>query len=181
MASAPKPLIGARDRSVAGSARESAQFTANPDFSYVPGYSDKRRQIAADTGRGLAPSTGLTHRLHWARHARPGGAPDSDVMGFASRGYFVVKQDNLASLGIEMPMQAALAADGSIRIGDLVLMACPAAKAEANEAQVRRAIDSQASDDQTSAALHSAGRDLDRAGGLTQSHSESRMEITKGA
>lgn len=162
-----------------GSARESAAFAANPDFAFVPGYSDKRRQIAADLAKGTAPSVGLNYRLHWARHARPNGGVDGDVMGFASRGYTIVKEADCARLGIEVPIQASVAADGSIRMGDTVLMACPADRAEQNEAQVRRAIDSQASDDQTAAALHSAGRELDRAGGLTTSDSQSRLEITK--
>lgn len=179
MASTPKPLIGARDRSVAGSARESSQFQQNPDFAYVEGYSNKRRQIDADLSQGRAPSVGLTHRLHWARASRPNGGADTDVMGFLSRGYFPVTKDNAASLGIDIPVQATVAADGGIRVGDLQLLACPADQAQVNEARVRSASETQASDHQTSAALHSAGRELDRAGGLTTSESQSRLEITK--
>jgi len=179
--SAPKPLISARDRSVAGSARESSAFQANPDFAFVQGYSDKRRQIDADLARNREPSTGLTHRLHWARHARPNGGVDADLMGFMARGYVPVTKDTLSTFGItEIMPQWSFAADGSIRMGDLQLMACDAQQAQANEAQVRRAVDAQASDTQTSSALHRAGLDLDRAGGLTHSESESRLEITKG-
>ncbi len=180
MPSTPKPLIGATDRSVAGSARETAQFRANPDFAFVPGYSDKRRQIDAETGQGRTPTTGLTHRLHWARGSRPNGAPDTDLMGFLSRGYVLVTKDNYRDFGIEsIPVTAAIAADGSIRLGDLQLVGCSAEQAEQNEAQVRRAIETQASDDQTASELHRAGRELDRAGGLTTSESQSRLEVTK--
>ena len=129
----------------------------------------------------MEPSVGLSHRLHWARASKVGGAPDPDVMRFLSRGYFPVTKDNYASVGMtEIPITATIAADGSVRLGELQLLACPAVQAQANEAQVRRAIDSQASDDQTASALHSAGRELDRAGGLTTSESQSRLEITKG-
>lgn len=181
MASTPKPLIGARDRSVAGSARESSQFQANPDFAYVEGYSNLRRQIDADLSRGREPSVGLTHRLHWARHARPNGGMDGDVMGFLSRGYVPVTKDNFASFGIKnMAPQWSTGADGSIRMGDLQLLACSADQAQVNEAQVRSANEAQASDSNTASALHSAGQQIDRAGGLTTAQSESRMEITKG-
>ncbi len=164
---------------MAGSARETSQFQANPDFAYVPGYSNKRRQIDSDLGKGREPSTGLTHRLHWARSKRPNGGADTDIMGFLSRGYFPVTKDNAASLGIEIPITATIAADGSVVMGELQLLACPAARAQENEAQVRRAIDSQASDNATSAALHREGQTIDRAGGLTTSESQSRLEITK--
>lgn len=179
MGSTPKPLIGARDRSVAGSFRESSEFARNPDFAFVPGYSDKRRQIDADLSAGRVPSTGLTHRLHWARHAKPSGGADTDLVGFLSRGYVRVTKDNYQSFGIELSPAWSYAADGGVRMGDLELLACPADTAQANEAQVRRAIDAQASDDQTASALHRAGRDLDRAGGLTTATSDSRVEVTK--
>lgn len=180
MASTPKPLVSARDRSVAGGLRESSRFQANPDLLYVPGYSDVRRQIDADLGAGREPSVGLNYRLHWTRHARPGGGADGDAMGFKSRGYEVVTKDNYTKFGItELLPQWTISADGTIRLADTMLMACPAERAATNEAQVRSANEAQASDANTASALHSAGREFDRAGGLTEAHSESRLEITK--
>ena len=181
MASTPKPLIGARDRSVGGALRESRQFFDNPDMLFVPGYSDVRRQIDADLSAGRTPSKELSYRLHWSRHARPNGGGDGDAAAFMGRGYVAVTKDDLAKYGItQMQPHWQVGADGTIRLADTVLMACPAEQAAANEAQVRNANDAQASDANTADALHRQGREFARAGEqLTTATSESRMEITK--
>ena len=175
-----RPLVSGRDISVAGSYRDSAQYSENPDLLFVPGYSDKRRQIDAELSAGREPTVQNEYRLHWARLAKPNGSGDGDAMRFAARGYVAVKEADIAKYGItRMESHWQVGADGTIRNGDGLLMACPAEQAARNEAVVRRAIDDQASDANTAAALHRQGSEFDRAGGLTNADSDSRVEITK--
>lgn len=177
MTSAPKPLIGVRDRAVAGSVRESSEFQANPDFTYVQGYSDKRRENDAALSAGHKPPNKLPYRLHYFRAVNSSGGADRDLLEAQSTGYFRVTKENIGSIGIEPPLNAVVTADGGYRVGDVELWACPANRARQNEAAVRRAIESQ--DAATGSALHSAGEQIDRTGTNVTATSESHVEVTK--
>jgi hypothetical protein len=164
---------------VGGAHRETADFNAEPDLTFVPGYSNVRRQIDAEMGRGQEPTVGLNHRMQWVRVERVNGTPiRTRVMQFKGQRYERATLDWLQGNGYDMPPAGELTADGGIRNGDCELFYCSAAQAAQNESLAHRAIDSQTTDDATASNLHSAGRDIDRVGGLTTASTEHRVEVT---
>jgi hypothetical protein len=175
----PRPLISAADRSVAGEHRETADFSAEPDLTFVPGYSNVRRQIDSEMGRGLEPTVGLNHRMQWVRVEKSNGNPlRTNVMQFKGQRYQRATLEWLKANGYDMPPAGDLTPDGGIRNGDCELFYCSAAQAAQNESLAHRAIDSQTTDDATASDLHSAGRAIDRVGGLTTASTERRVEVS---
>ena len=174
-----RPLIAAADRVVGGEARETADFSENPDMTFVPGYSNRRRQIDAEMGKGREPTVGLDHRLQWVRVQQVNGKPlMTKAMQFKGQRYQRATKEWLESNGYEMPLAASVTADGGVGMGDVELFYCSAEQAGINEAQAHRALSSQAADDQTASDLHSAGRLIDRSGGLTTASTTHRVEVS---
>jgi hypothetical protein len=168
------PLIVAGDRDTFGSAREGTEYYASgQDVTYVPGYSNVRRENAARQLRREKPLP-LKARLHWARWQTPTGKPDArDISSRQAQGYQFVTKDNLATLGIEAPPSAQLdPATGHYVCGDVVLMYCPRDLAARNENVLRRATEERSSADATASDLHAEGGKLGRSvgeGNLTES------------
>jgi len=178
-ARSPRPLLSARDKAVGGSVLDSAQFSANPDMTFIPGYSDKRRLIDYELGRGLEPTVELNHRFQWVRVADSNGrAVKTKPIQFKGMRCQRVTQDMLEGLGIQMPLAGEVAADGGIRLGDTELYVCSAEVAGENEAIQHRALSSQTADDATASQLHSAGREFDRSGNNTTAETTHRVEVT---
>lgn len=168
-----RPLLGARDKIVGGSALDAGAR----DMTFVSGYSEKRQQIDSELARGREPEIGLTHRFHWVAVVTRNGQPSQKPMSFRAQGYRPVMASEVESLGIERPMASSVTPDGHIRLGDTELFVCSAEQAGINQERARRAIDQQVADDSASD-LHRAGRELDRAGDLTTSSTQRRVEIT---
>lgn len=175
----PRPLVGAKDRTVGGSHMDSSSFMENPDITFIPGYSDKRRQIDYELGRGLEPSIALTHRYQWVRTGLVNGqSTRQKVIQFKGQRYERVTVGMLDGLGISMPVAAEQTPDGGIRLGDTELFYCSAEVAAENEAKQHRASSSNA-EDSSASELHSAGREIDRSGNLTSSETKQRVEVTR--
>lgn len=139
-----------------GDLRESAAFydesIMDRDHSYVPGYSELRRQVAeqmAEVKRGLrAPKdvTPLPVGLRWARAQDVAGKPDSSKQfGHGRKGYRIANgnpKDKGGDVGNvwlkELPPGCTVGADGSIRNGDTVLMVCSREDAARSELAKRR-------------------------------------------
>ena len=124
--------------------RERNQAAGINDYSFVPGYSDKRaaREVAKRRGE-----TGpvLTHRFQWVRTKKANGNPDMRAaFGARARGYVPVKVDDLPSLGIAMLPSGVPDANGEISMMDTTLYVCTAKQAAQNERARRRAIDANA-------------------------------------
>ena len=167
------PLIVAGDRDTFGSAREGTEYYASgQDVTYVPGYSNVRRENAARQLRKEKPLP-LKARLHWARALTPGGKPDSrDISSHQALGYQFVTKDNIADLGFGAPPSAQCdPVTGRYTCGDVVLMYCPRDLAARNENVLRRATEERSSADATASELHAEGGKLGRSvgeGNLTE-------------
>lgn len=107
---------------------------------YIEGYSDVKtaRELAESRGEDVKP---LRHRLHWARAQSPSGNPDGKkVAEWRAKGYSVLQWDDAIKHGYKVDLSAAIkGADGSVRLGDLVLMVAPAPVAAAHHQRVRKA------------------------------------------
>lgn len=172
-------MIGARDKSVGGSVLDTEQFRENPDLTFIPGYSDKRRQIDYELGHGLEPSVALTHRYQFLTTTKVNGqAARQKVMQYKAQRYERVMVDMLDGLGIEMPLGAEKTADGGIRLGDTELYYCSAEVAAGNEAKLHSASESQEADDTTASALHTQGQEFDRSGNLTTAKTTRKVEVS---
>lgn len=176
---ANRPLISAKSRGIIGAAQESAAFNEQgQDLTFVPGYSNIRRQIDADLAAGREPSVQLTHRLQYVTVEKPNGKPaTAKISQFRALGYKFVEFD-APPQGITVPDHAFKSADGHVQVGDVQLMYCDAATAARNEAHGRSAIDDASAEDTTSHTLHSAGRDV---GGRRTDMTESSLEQTTEA
>lgn len=182
--SSPRPLIQAKAVDPHGSVREQAAFMEQgQDLTYVPGYSNVRRQIDSDVRKGRQPSQLLNYRLHWVTNQKASGKPDmTKVTQFRAKGYQFMKFDAPLD-GIEVPLASFRSPDGYIQNGDAVLMYCDAATASRLEQDGRSAIDDTSTDEYTSQHLHAEGRSAARelGGGsndLTTSKTEHTVEVS---
>lgn len=179
-----RPLIGAADKDLLGSHRESSAFRdgsgVNQDVTFIKGYSDRRRRIDADLSAGREPKEGLDYRLQWVRCQRPNGKMDMQaVTQYRAKGYRFVKPGDCAELGIEAPLHSEPTADGKIQIGDVVLMICDADTAAAHMEDGQSAIQERSAADYTSQELHTAGRELGAGSDLATSTLQQRTEVTR--
>lgn len=167
-----RELIPTTIRTEFGDVLESAEFYdvggADRDRSYVPGFSEMRR--ARDLALGEIASgrkhksevdlTPLPVNLRWTRTHKVGnGAPDTSKQIAASGdGYRAVNKDQIGKVSWlkEAPPGATFDADGSIRVGDTILMVADAKSAARNAA--RKAAQTQRLGD---AAANAAGGLLD--------------------
>ena len=163
-----RPLVVAGQRDVYDTpVREQPAFYAPDvaqDATFIPGYSDKRRQVDEARKNGTRPPA-LTHRYHLVRTKMPSGRPDMrDAFNFRAKGYREVHTDELASLGIQMPLGGIKNTDGTISVGDTTLFVCSAEQAARNEENWRRATDDRSAVDTSAAPLHEQGAAFARPG-----------------
>lgn len=143
-----KPLIQSAPLSEFGDFPDSPEFNdpnaQDRDQTYVPGFSDRRRErdiavsefIAGRITREDIPT--LPVNLRWARNQTKAGVPDSAKPFLHGRkGYRAVTKDDVnAEWLTHIPPGAQIGADGTIRNGDCILMvasAQDAAKSERNK------------------------------------------------
>lgn len=137
------PLLEANIRTEFGEVRADQLETGrSQDLTAVPGFTDMK--IARDTEISEAFKTGrkanpipLPVNLRWFRAMKPNG--DSDAVkttGAKVKGYRAVTMEDVGkhSWLTEMPAGAVKAADGTIRLGDTMLMVADQASAARNEA-----------------------------------------------
>src|SRR5688572_3727261 len=119
------------------------------DHSYVPGFSEMRRNRDIKLGevqRGEAHVSDLKAlelpvNVRWARSHKSTGAPDSSKQfGHSRRGYKLVNADEHKGQAwlTALPPGSQIGPDGSIRNGDTTLMWCSREDAATNEAYKRR-------------------------------------------
>ena len=173
-----RPLIVAGERAFKGETREAATFydpMVAQDYTFVPGYSDKRRANDERMRKGLAPVP-MPYRFQLVPVTTPAGRPDGRrIAEWSMKGYRKVSKADIesGSLGITMPPAAIITADGAVRIGDSDLMYCGADNAAREEARGRSAIEARNADDNAAQDLHRAGREVARPGEtLTYSETE---------
>ena len=108
--------------------------------TYVGGYSDLRAQneVEAHKGNAIRP---LSRRLQWARAERPNGDADGRrVAHWKKKGYSVPTWDEAIAAGLDISASAAIKGpDGTVRLGDTVLMWAPAPVAAAHYKAQREA------------------------------------------
>lgn len=112
------------------------------DHSYVPGFSEMRRErdlqiaeVKAGTRDGRDVRQ-LPVNCRWARSQNKAGEPDSSKMfSHSRRGYRAVTKDDVGKNDWfkELPGGTSYAADGTIRNGDLTLMVCDRESAARNQ------------------------------------------------
>lgn len=145
-----RPLVETRIRTEFGDVLDDASFydvgAADRDLTYVPGFSEMRRNRdleIADVASGrkarheakLAP---LPVNVRWVRHATPSGVPDGRKQITSSNlGYKAVTKDMVGKNEWlkELPPGATIAADGTVRKGDTMLMVTDAKNAARNAAR----------------------------------------------
>lgn len=145
-----RPLVNTAIRTEFGDVLDDASFydasSVDRDLSYVPGFSEMRRErdlemAAVAAGRKDkrdARIDPLPVNLRWVRKSTPRGAPDGmKQIASGNFGYRAVNKDQIGKQDwlTEMPPGATLAADGSIEKGDTVLMVCDGRTAARNAAR----------------------------------------------
>lgn len=173
------PLIAAGERALAGDASETPTFYSpevSQDLTFVPGYSDKRRQAdEAKRTPGMAKPR-IANRFQWVTVKGSSGAPDGrKVSTFQAMGYRPVKQSDFEGLGIAMPPAAQLDTTGHVVLGDTMLYVTSAEVAARNENVLRRATDERSSADATGADLHQEGARLARSVGRPEQLTEASV------
>jgi hypothetical protein len=140
------PIVYSEPPPEFGELKESPEFhdmaTMNSDFTYVPGFSEKRLardQAILEVWQGKrrpqdVPSLEVNFR--WARCQTKKGEPDTrKVIRAGNRGYKAVTRDDvgLGKLLPNLPPGADYQPDGTIRQGDTQLMVADAARVARNE------------------------------------------------
>jgi len=121
-------VIEVEDRNPFGEETDPSQLTNEErDALFIDGYSDKRREFELSVARGEHPDP-LKWRLHWVRgQAASGDADGRKVAEWRAKGYLPVKWEDADKYGIDLESSAAVKGpDGTVRLGDVVLMAAPA-------------------------------------------------------
>lgn len=117
----PKPILWGDKTFDAERIEEYRRLERNWDRSYVPGYSEIRRDNEIRVKEGDKP---IPHdRLQWVRVSRTGGndVDHKDLLEWGMLGYQFCTEDDLLERGWKMPPTAHVAADGTIRREDLAL------------------------------------------------------------
>jgi hypothetical protein len=117
---------------------------ADFDHTYVPGFSDLRRERDLAIGemlqgkRAAKDIKSLPVNLRWVRAQRASGEPDNTKLWTAAqRGYVPVKPEDIGTKPWlkELPLGAVKDANGMIRNGDTVLCVAVASDVARNEAR----------------------------------------------
>lgn len=121
-------VIEIEDRNPFGEETDPSQYhTDERDALYIEGYSDKRKAFELAVARGERPDP-LEWRMHWVRsQAASGDADGRKVAEWRAKGYIPVRWEDADKYGIDLESSAAVKGpDGTVRLGDVVLMAAPA-------------------------------------------------------
>lgn len=114
-------------------------YAGDWDNSYVPGYSEARREneLRRAQGKDDVPIP----KLYWARVSTGDGSflgeSDEGMMQTLQLGYVATGKDDLESMGFGMPPQAHVDENGLIRRGDAALFHISAERAERNRERKR--------------------------------------------
>jgi len=108
---------------------------AHSDRSYVPGYSEARRDNEKAIAEGRPQDVKKIPRLQWVRTSRPDGRDVDmrDMLEYARLGYEMCTEEDLEEHGFKFPPTAYSAADGTIRREDTALAICSWERAQKNE------------------------------------------------
>lgn len=146
----PVPLIETAALSEFGDLTEQAAFhdpdRMGRDVSYVPGFSEMRRDVAlqvAAAKRGEIDAKTikpLPVNLRWGRCQDVRGNPnDVKLFGHSRHGYKPVTKDMIGKEWLTAaPPGSQVQADGTIRNGDTMLLWCPREDAARNEFAKRK-------------------------------------------
>lgn len=143
-----RPLIDTTIRTEFGDVLESAEFYdvsgADRDLTYVPGFSDMRRardlELAAVASgkkdKRDAKIEALPVNCRWVRATTVRGDPDAGKqISSGNLGYTAVTKRSIGEPWLSaLPPGATVAADGSIRKGDTMLMVATGKQAARNAA-----------------------------------------------
>lgn len=140
------PLIPVEPPPEFGELEQSAEFRdptiMDTDFTYVPGFSEKRRardQAIVEVRQGKRAAKDvptLPHNFRWARCQNKKGEPDNrKVIRAGNRGYQAVTREMVGEgkLLPSLPPGATEMPDGTIRQGDVQLMVASADRVARNE------------------------------------------------
>lgn len=145
---ADKPLVPSAVLTEFGEVYDSPEFYqsngADKDHTYVPGYSDLRRERAlaqARVRRGEIKQSDVPNlpvRLQWVRTLKTNNTPDNTKEVQAGNdGYRDVTKADIGQTWLTgLPQGAKVVAGGRIQKGDVTLMVCDAPKAARNAAAV---------------------------------------------
>lgn len=149
------PLIHTTPPPEFGELKETPEFNdparMDRDFTYVPGFSELRRERDLAISEVLAGKRAakdvptLPRNFRWARCQSKKGEPDSrKVIRSGNRGYKPVTKDDVGpgKLLPSLPGGAVAMPDGTIRQGDTMLMVATAADAARNEFNKRVRVES---------------------------------------
>lgn len=154
--------VEVRERSPWGESVDEA-FTKDPGrtSTFIGGYSDKRAQFEREARAGDDP-TPLQHRFHWVRAERADGSADGRrIAQKKAEGYSKPSWKEVVAAGYKLDDSAAIEApDGSARLGDLVLMWCPAPVAAARAKRIKE--DTRAASDAYQKRVEEAAEDANR-------------------
>lgn len=106
--------------------------------TFIGGYSDVRTAFESETRAGNDPRP-LQHRFQWARAERPNGDADGrKVAQWKGKGYSKPTWEEVEKAGYDLAGSAAVKGpDGTVHLGDTVLMWCPARTAAAHAKRLR--------------------------------------------
>ena len=138
-----KPLLDAQIRTEFGDVlAETLETGRSKDLTEVPGFHEMK--VARDVEIATAFQEGrkaklqpLPVNLRWVRVTRPAGGEDAvKAVGAKLKGYTAVTRDQVGQHNwiTDLPAGASVMADGTIRLGDQMLMVVPAETAARNEA-----------------------------------------------
>ena len=104
------------------------------DLTYIPGFSDQRREYDLAVKAGEKP-TPLTMNCRWVRRTKVNGNPDNrKQIQHKNTGYRAATKDDVGQAWMtELPPSAEILPDGSIGLGDTVLMVTDAKTAGRNQ------------------------------------------------
>ena len=133
------PHVTARPMTIYGDATQEAIDRPDVSMFDLPGITEKRRdlELARAYGRpvnGTDPRETLPHRFQFVRKANEASGMSGREGEWRSKGYDVVKWEEAAQYGFspDESLGHIKGPDGTIRVGDTVLMAAPADVAAAN-------------------------------------------------
>ena len=145
----PKPIFNSQIASEFGEVENTEAFKTvmDADHTYVPGWSEKRRerdQQVAEVVRGERQGHDvltLPGNVRWTRTQTPNLKPEGiKLLGVSNKGYRAVgvKDIGPGKMITAIPPGAHLAADGTIVKNDVTLMICSREQAAANAAAKAR-------------------------------------------
>lgn len=140
---APKPIVPTGIMTEFGELRDDpaqlfAEMGMNQDVTYVPGFSDLRREADLARSEGKRPRD-LPVNLRWVRRTLRNGMPTNErIVIMRGKNYRPVTTQDLKAKPdwlTEMPAHATTLPDGTIGSADMQLMVCDGVAARRNAAR----------------------------------------------